>query len=498
MITLAGLSLFLIGAASPVGLVSMRGGSLKPIMLSSSQNYQVLRGSNVFLECKVSNLGSAVVLWRKGDRILAAGKHLVRKDGKVTVTEENELELHDVVEEDAGRYMCEVDGGLGGKTREVTHSVQILVAPVITKWDLSREATAGDDVVISCEATGNPTPTISWRKHQDGRVLIPDSSGQKLVLRNVGRRESGLYICRADNSVSTGVEKVTRITVHYAPEMSMEEAWYPRPKLPPKGLYAGGGEFVHGTFEVRLVCAVQAHPLAQVVWFYNKTTRLSTSDRLSLEERKEGGQTLTLHKLSYNDFGLYTCRASNILGREERSVEISGKPRPPTFSRDQPEILNSVDQVNLTWSTDSLAPVTQYTLHYRKSQAGATPEEISSAESSWSRAVLPVLEPNPALTSGASYTLMDLEKESVYDVKVQAVNRFGMSRFSRVFNFYVKTAVEPVEPEVGSPRFLQTDLVEQPPKGVHHQGQQLASTSAPTTSLSTFLVFLLIIFSTCR
>ena len=74
--------------------------------------------------------------------------------------------------------MCEVDGGLGGKTREVTHSVQILgslrsqsesewpslvvmvlvevemirifstVAPVITKWDLSREATAGDDVVI--------------------------------------------------------------------------------------------------------------------------------------------------------------------------------------------------------------------------------------------------------------------------------------------------------------------------------------------------------------
>ena len=46
----------------------------------------------------------------------------------------------------------------------------------------------------------------------------------------------------------------------------------------------------------------------QVVWFYNKTTRLSTSDRLSLEERKGGGQTLTLHKLSYNDFGLYTCR----------------------------------------------------------------------------------------------------------------------------------------------------------------------------------------------
>ena len=55
-------------------------------------------------------------------------------------------------------------------------------------------------------------------------------------------------------------------------------------------------------------CPTILSQLLQVVWFYNKTTRLSTSDRLSLEERKEGGQTLTLHKLSYNDFGLYTCR----------------------------------------------------------------------------------------------------------------------------------------------------------------------------------------------
>ena len=64
----------------------------------------------------------------------------------------------------------------------------------------------------------------------------------------------------------------------------------------------------------------------QVVWFYNKTTRLSTSDRLSLEERKGGGQTLTLHKLSYNDFGLYTCRwytSYHVAWVKERVVTIS-------------------------------------------------------------------------------------------------------------------------------------------------------------------------------
>ena len=36
--------------------------------------------------------------------------------------------------QDAGRYMCEVDGGLGGKTREVTHSVQILGTFVLSIW----------------------------------------------------------------------------------------------------------------------------------------------------------------------------------------------------------------------------------------------------------------------------------------------------------------------------------------------------------------------------
>ena len=39
----------------------------------------------------------------------------------------------------------------------------------------------------------------------DHQVLIPDSSGQKLVLRNVGRRESGLYICRVGGNIINSI-----------------------------------------------------------------------------------------------------------------------------------------------------------------------------------------------------------------------------------------------------------------------------------------------------
>ena len=93
-------------------------------MLSTNHSYEVLKGSNHVLECKVENLGKFVVLWRKGDRILSAGKLLVRKDGKVKVTEKYDLKICDIEESDAGKYVCEVD--VYGETKEVHHELEVL------------------------------------------------------------------------------------------------------------------------------------------------------------------------------------------------------------------------------------------------------------------------------------------------------------------------------------------------------------------------------------
>ena len=93
-------------------------------MLSKNQSYEVLKGSSQVLECRVENLGKFVVLWRKGDRILSAGRLLIRKDGKVMITEKYELKLSDIEESDAGEYVCEVD--VFGETKEVRHQMIVL------------------------------------------------------------------------------------------------------------------------------------------------------------------------------------------------------------------------------------------------------------------------------------------------------------------------------------------------------------------------------------
>ena len=125
--------------------------------------------------------------------------------------------------------------------------------------------------------------------------------------------------------------------------------------------------------------------LLKVTWFKNENTKLSTSDEIVIENH-EPKYVMKIEKLKVKNFGKYKCKASNALGNTEETIEItgirtlmsidsfldrtkfSGKPRPPIFSGDQREILSSVKQLNITWSTDSIVPITQYLLAYRKSQ----------------------------------------------------------------------------------------------------------------------------------
>lgn len=57
-----------------------------------------------------------------------------------------------------------------------------------------------DSLTLRCEADANPPASIVWRRA--GRSEIASLS-ESLSLRPVGRRDSGLYSCQAQNSVGT-------------------------------------------------------------------------------------------------------------------------------------------------------------------------------------------------------------------------------------------------------------------------------------------------------
>ena len=73
-------------------------------------------------------------------------------------------------------------------------------------------------------------------------------------------------------------------------------------------------------------CSFWSISLFQVTWFKNENTKLSTSDEIVIENQ-EPKFVLKIEKLKVNNFGSYKCKASNMLGSTEVSLDITGEGR---------------------------------------------------------------------------------------------------------------------------------------------------------------------------
>ena len=81
--------------------------------------------------------------------------------------------------------------------------------PTITAHPQGATKTEGDNVILSCNADGNPLPMVSWTK--DGFSL--DASGnfrisfsgknRTLTILNANKRDSGEYRCVGKNSLGS-------------------------------------------------------------------------------------------------------------------------------------------------------------------------------------------------------------------------------------------------------------------------------------------------------
>lgn len=81
--------------------------------------------------------------------------------------------------------------------------------PKIT-FDSITYVEAGENITLSCNATGDPLPKISWTK--DG---IPhnqfNTSGSTLRLVNIQEKEIGSYRCTASNGYGQDASVVNKV-----------------------------------------------------------------------------------------------------------------------------------------------------------------------------------------------------------------------------------------------------------------------------------------------
>ena len=76
----------------------------------------------------------------------------------------------------------------------------------------------GRNATFSCNASGNPEPSFSW-KTNDGFVVVPGSrirlslDKKQLIINNVSRSDSAQYRCVASNSIGNAVSNAASLDV---------------------------------------------------------------------------------------------------------------------------------------------------------------------------------------------------------------------------------------------------------------------------------------------
>ncbi|XP_069673465.1 papilin isoform X4 [Periplaneta americana] len=164
-------------------------------------------------------------------------------------------------------------------------------------------AEEGNYVTLNCVARGRPTPTITWRR---GSVVIDGSGRYKLLLDGslqiIGlyRKDTGVYICIADNGIGQPIQKRFQLEVT-------------EPTSRPAEVIGEDKTYVVVTLGAPTVlqCYAVGWPIPTVTWWRGERMLPFSSEQF--EQRRD--HSLLIRSVTLRNLGPYTCQAYNGYGR---------------------------------------------------------------------------------------------------------------------------------------------------------------------------------------
>lgn len=87
------------------------------------------------------------------------------------------------------------------------------VPPRFTIVPRDSETPSGSSPMFSCQASGDPVPTIRWSKTGSNKSPTQQLKNGSLLIRNIQKANEGRYSCSASNSLKT-IKREISITVY--------------------------------------------------------------------------------------------------------------------------------------------------------------------------------------------------------------------------------------------------------------------------------------------
>ncbi|XP_012591877.2 hemicentin-1 [Microcebus murinus] len=267
-----------------------------PRIRSTEVHYTVNENSQAILPCVADGIPTPAINWKK-DNVL-----LTNLLGKYTAEPYGELILENAGLEDSGTYTCVANNAAGEDTHTVSLTVHVL--PTFTELPGDVALNKGEQLRLSCKATGIPLPKLTWTFNNN---IIPahfDSVNghSELVIERVSKEDSGTYVCTAENSVGF----VKAIGFVYVKEPPVFKGDYPSNWIEP----LGGNAILN--------CEVKGDPTPTIQWS-KKGVDVEISHRI----RQLGNGSLAIYGTVNEDAGDYTCVATNEAGAVERSMSLT-------------------------------------------------------------------------------------------------------------------------------------------------------------------------------
>ncbi|XP_026227939.1 neural cell adhesion molecule 1a isoform X8 [Anabas testudineus] len=371
-------------------------------------------GSSALLACDADGFPEPSVTWAHNDIVLETGdKYSLNEDG-------SELVIKDVKKVDEGDYTCIAKNKAGEKAEEV--SLNVFVQPKITYLSNQTASEFDEQVTLTCEASGDPTPTISWsfenRVFTEGEqsldrniVVRSHARVSSLTVKNVQFTYAGQYLCTASNSIGQDNQHVF-LEVRFAPKI-----------LGPVTVHTWEGN------PANISCEVEAHPRASVVWFRDGFQLPSANTTSVTIYNTPSISYLEINPDSQNDFGTYNCTATNVMGTDSKEFILiqADVPSSPKIQRVEP--FSSTAVVHFT-EPDALGgvPLIKYRVQWRVPGQTWAGKEYEAEDGT------------------TKITIVGLKPETTYEVKMSAINGKGEGESSMASTFKTEPVREPSAP----------------------------------------------------
>lgn len=147
---------------------------------------------DVTLKCRADEDGVNIVWFKDGKKVVEDYVHIV-------IMAKGDLRIQNPQKSDAGEYHCRAESKTTGSvdSRTVTLTVEYICDSGFKIKTPGSLIFWGDNVTLTCDCTGMPTPVYSWTK-QGAQIA---SDGKKLVILSVQKDDNGkVYRCSAKGS----------------------------------------------------------------------------------------------------------------------------------------------------------------------------------------------------------------------------------------------------------------------------------------------------------